>query len=307
MKHQWPPEVTRAMHQFSDAAPVAPSLTSVNEHRPSPPSRRPRRALVEPEQHLVPVKEIYVSLDSPTSETRNRRRLAMAAAALIALIAVIGVAAIAINRMNSEEYEAPAPAAATTVAPTTVAPRRETGVFEGGGKRVTYTVPDGWENIGGRPPYGVTKGDPVIGVVFVDAGDNFYTHYCRSARRISAPVGPTIDDLVSAWANLPGVDATAARDVTIDGFDGKQIEFTVPTYTEEDCNGMFSRCSALSREPDRPTRCENELRNRANQHLKIWILDVDGGRYMIVAGSSPDSSQQDRAALDEIVASIQIG
>ena len=62
MNHQWPPGVTRAMHQFSDAAPAAPSLTSVYEHRPIPPSRGPRPARLEPEQHIVPVKEIYVSL-----------------------------------------------------------------------------------------------------------------------------------------------------------------------------------------------------------------------------------------------------
>ena len=107
------------MHQFSDAAPVAPSLTSVYEHRPIPPSRRPRRALVESEQHLIPVKENYVSVDAPpTSETRNRRRMAMAAAAVVA---VIGVAAIAINSMNSDDDVEPAPATEPTVAPTTAA------------------------------------------------------------------------------------------------------------------------------------------------------------------------------------------
>ena len=63
------------------------------------------------------MKEIYVSItDSPpTSEARNRRRLAMAAAAVVA---VIGVAAIAINSMNSDDDEEPAPAVQPTVAPT---------------------------------------------------------------------------------------------------------------------------------------------------------------------------------------------
>ncbi len=67
----------------------------------------------------------------------------------------------------------------------------------------------------------------------------------------------------------------------------------------KDCSGMFYRCSSA--------QCKNELVGRANQELKIWILDIDGERHMIVAGSFPDTSQQDRAALDEIVASIQIG
>ena len=49
---------------------------------------------------------------------------------------------------------------------------------------------------------------------------------------VDPPVGPTVDDLVSAWANLPDFAATAAVDVTVDGYAGKQIEFTVPDYTE---------------------------------------------------------------------------
>ena len=68
------------------------------------------------DEQLVPVKETYVSIDSPpSSETRNRRRLAMAAAAVVV---VIGVAAIAINSMNSDGDEEPAPAVQPTVAPT---------------------------------------------------------------------------------------------------------------------------------------------------------------------------------------------
>ena len=219
--------------------------------------------------------------------------------------------------MNSETNEVnPVPPT-----PTTVAPRRETDVSE----EWTYTVPDGWENTGG----GVMKGDPAIGMTIRFAGPDatLYNSYCvatgANASTLSGgrprgsvsdgdPIGPTVDDLVSAWANLPGVDATAPRDVTIDGFDGKQIEFAVPDYPAGDCNGMFGFCAF-----GESTWCESFLRDEdfpvedvsyqplAGQHLKIWILDVDGVRHMILAGSSPDTSPQDRAALDEIVASIQ--
>jgi hypothetical protein len=40
---------------------------------------------------------------------------------------------------------------------------------------------------------------------------------------------------------------------------------------------------------------------------RIRSGDVDGGRLMIIAGTFADTSQQDRAALDEIVASMQFG
>ena len=41
---------------------------------------------------------------------------------------------------------------------------------------------------------------------------------------------------------MPGFNATAATDITVDGFNGKQIEFTVPDYTQdEDCdNKVFN-------------------------------------------------------------------
>ncbi len=105
---------------------------------------------LEPDEQLVPVKDIYVSVDSPpTSEVRNRRRPVLAAAAVVA---VIGVAAIAINSPNSDDDVQPGPAAATTVAPTIVAtdhraPRTGTSFVDGeDGLSVTFTVPgDGWD------------------------------------------------------------------------------------------------------------------------------------------------------------------
>ena len=72
---------------------------------------------------------------------------------------------------------------------------------------------------------------------FVDV-DNVFADPCR-ARLADPPVGETVDDLVTALADLPG-DATAAIDVTIDGYDGKQIEFTLPDYTQDpDCVTFF--------------------------------------------------------------------
>ena len=42
-----------------------------------------------------------------------------------------------------------------------------------------------------------------------------------------------------------------------------------------------------------------------NQHNRVWILDVDGTRLMIWAWYLPDASDEDRAALEEIVNSIE--
>ena len=175
-------------------------------------------------------------------------------------------------------------------------PGTGTGSFAGSDDvPVTFTLPEGWTNNG----WGVIKGDPIYGLIFMNV-DNIYTDSCPSAP-LDPPVGPTVDDLAAAWANLPGFHATEPIDVTVDGFAGKQVEFTVPDYDEADCTyGMFR----LLREAGGGG---NYWAQAPNQHHELRILDVDGTRLVIGAGYFPDTSPQDRAELDEILNSIQIG
>ena len=309
MNHQWPPEVIRAMHQFADAAPVAPSLGSVLEQGQIAPSSQPPVADLVPEQRLAPMEEMIVSTKTPTSETRNRRRLVMAAAAVVVVVGIAGIA-IANNRGDDRS---PSATAVSTVAPTTpVAPRRGTGAFEPSSPRVTYILPDGWSGSGA----GVWKSPgQQLPVLFVNTDDKFFIN-CPSSMD-DPQVGPTVDDLVSALVNLPGVDAETT-DVTIDGFDGKQIEFTFPSqYAGEECSPnfftrregipLYFRCN-FSGVGGTTKWCDSLVQGVfPNQHQKISVLDVDGSRLVIMAASFPHNSQQDRADQDEIVASIQIG
>ena len=89
-------------------------------------------------------------------------------------------------------------------------------------------MPAGWENSG----WGVVTGSPLFGFVTAQVG-NIYADPCQWES--VPPFGPTVDDLVAAWANVPGFDATATTDVTVDGYAGKQIEFTVPNFNEDQC------------------------------------------------------------------------
>ncbi len=140
--------------------------------------------------------------------------------------------------------------------------------------------------------------NPIFAVGF-DNVANIYTDSCPSVL-VDPPVGPTVDDLASAWANLPGFHATAAIDITVDGFPGKQIEFTVPDYNTQDCPyGDFK----LTKSWDGG----DYWAQGPNQHHQLWILDVNGTRLVITATYFPDTSPKDRAALDEILASIQFG
>ena len=64
---------------------------------------------------------------------------------------------------------------------------------------------------------------------------NIFSDPCQWVE-IDPQPGPSVDDLVAAFANVPSLNATAATDVTVDGFHGKQIEFTVPDYNEDECS-----------------------------------------------------------------------
>ena len=163
--------------------------------------------------------------------------------AAAAVVAVIGVAAIAINIVNADDDVERAPATAPTVAPptvapptvapTTVAPTRVTGFFAGDDSvRVTFTVPhDRWGVVEGWwVVHSAHPGREESGVAFWDVG-NIYAEGCQWVL-VDPPVGPTVDDLVAAFANLPGLASTAAVDITVDGYVGKQIEFTVPNSNE---------------------------------------------------------------------------
>ena len=182
-----------------------------------------------------------MSLDSPTSETRNRRRLAMAAAAVVA---VVGTGAVSINSMNSDDEVKPAPATASTVAPTTVAPRP-------GSDGVTYIVPDGWEDTG----HGVTKGDPGIGMS-VSRPSPWYTIYCsrvqsrrvadtgrcRSAPRSARPLMTSSRPGPTCPVSTPPRRGTSRST----GLTESRSSSRSPTTTAGDCNGMFGFCSGMA-------------------------------------------------------------
>ena len=166
---------------------------------------------------------------------------------------------------------------------------------------VSFTAPADWTVIDGWSAY---KDAGSAGVLF-DSITNIYAEGCQWVL-VDPPVGPTVDDLATAWANVANFAATTAVDVTVDGYAGKQFEFTAPDYTASECRetkyGLWDVPGTGG--GDKPPGYWAQL---PNQHLQMWVLDVDGTRLVIGASTSPGTSPQDRAALEELVASIQIG
>jgi len=279
----------------------------------SDPTRSGRSA---PDDQFVPMKEMYMSpIDPHASDTSNRRRLLVTAAAVT--VVVVGVSGILLANNNNDDQNS-APAAAATAAPattiaatTTVAPTQNVSfaVDSAPGISVSFTAPQSWTVLEGWTAYLPSTDDrsapAVVGLGFEPIG-NIFADGCQWVQ-LDPPVGPTIDDLVEAWTNLPSFATTDPVDVTVDGYAGKQIEFTVPDYTGEDCRESHFGLWYTGPDPLPGTVPPGYWAQGPQQHIQQWIVDVDGTRLVIFAGILPSASPQDRAALDEALASIQIG
>ncbi len=76
---------------------------------------RPGRSATD--EQFLPVKEMSMSIDSPTSGTSNRRHLLLAAAAVVV---VLGIAGVSLANRNSDDQTPSTPAAPTAAPPTTI-------------------------------------------------------------------------------------------------------------------------------------------------------------------------------------------
>jgi hypothetical protein len=161
-------------------------------------------------------------------------------------------------------------------------------------------MPAGWATEGGALSKLDAAGLP-FGFALFDVA-NIYTDGCRW-RMVNPEPGPTVDDLVSAFAKGPGTKGPV-RDVVVDGFHGKMINYTVPDYKEDKCiEGMFGIIKSDSNDDNSP----NLWAGSPNQLLQIRILDVDGTRLVIVTVYPLDISAKDRNELDAILDSVRIG
>ena len=254
-----------------------------------------------------------MSIHSSPSLSTSRRTRCIVRDVAIAVIAVISIAGCSLGASdNPTAADTSEPTVSTPASPpssveatTTVGPGRGTGAFVGSAPEVpvTFTMPAGWEMFDN---WAVSKSgaDPIFGLVFMDVG-NVYADGCQWVL-VDPPPGPTVDDLVSAHAKSPELGATPARDVTVDGFDGKQIQYTVPDYNENECQegkfGMFFIGRNVA-----GVAAPNLWAQTPKQQNNLSILDVDGTRLVILAAYPPNISAKDRTDLDGILSSIRIG
>ena len=175
---------------------------------------------------------------------------------------------------------------------------------------IRFTVPDGWAS-GGRFTYRVRPEgeDPAVYMGFWDVGQ-LYGHPCKWQGTLFDP-GPTVDDLAAAIVDIPLRNASQPIDVTLDGYAGKYIEWTVPTDIETDEQGKFVDCDTDGGKHyfeswiGAPGGWGGDRYHQGpGQVDRLWILDVDGVRFVIDANWMPSATSEEREELQDVVESI---
>lgn len=184
---------------------------------------------------------------------------------------------------------------------------RKTYSIDGvGPQRLLFTVPaTGWltvdtgflgkNDIGDPERFDLTLLPYLVGNVYADP-----CHWLRSA--LDPPVGPTVDDLATALVVQAGPEALVPTDVTLDGYAGKKVELSIPDEVDTaTCDeGEFGRWSPADDASQRgPFTYGNGQRDT------VYIVNVDGTRWVIDTNYLPGTSKANLAELEQLVASIR--
>lgn len=203
--------------------------------------------------------------------------------------------------------------------------------------RVTYQVPTNsteWWPLGGGwglgDGFGAYKYLPGEGVtaLSITTMSNLVSDACRDHAPLDPPVGPTVDDLVTALSQLAPFEVTASpTDVTLFGYHGKHLELTVPAMTvtsgvskndakftdcvEGELHSWISPLNVLGGSSALLAHSSDSLGafnayQKIGQTEEFWVLDVEGTRLVIVSFNTPGAPPDDIAERDAMSESIHI-
>jgi hypothetical protein len=178
--------------------------------------------------------------------------------------------------------------------------------------RVVYEVAaDGWSMWLGATK-SAKEGHVAVSITTVA---NLVVHGCRDHSAADPPVGPTIDDLATALADLAPFQVTSPpTDITIYGYRGKHLELTVPDLPIEGSGDhrRFAGCGGGNLKSWIDPLSETEEGDAFYGYTgpgyteEFWILDVEGTRLMIAAERSRGSPSEDIVEMRAILHSIRI-
>jgi hypothetical protein len=188
------------------------------------------------------------------------------------------------------------------------------GQVMGTGHYPGYTVDSlpGWSDLDshfvvGPPEAG--KPRAVLGLSVWDVGQ-VYSDPCHWHGQGFDP-GPSVADLVAALVAQKMRNATTPTDATLAGYEGKYLEWSVPADMKSSTYTDFDACDLAANGVDRDfaSWLGNGMGERyeevPGQVDQLWVLNVNGQRLVVHATYSPDTTQSDRAALEQVVNSLR--
>ena len=163
------------------------------------------------------------------------------------------------------------------------------------GTPIHVTMPAGWQRLGG---VGVKGPDDAV-LAFSEIA-TVYTDSCNWIDS-AAPVGPTVDDLVSALQAQQGSQTTDPQPLTVDGFSGYRLGVSKPDGSD------FTKCYGGQRSfwQDADGAITDMLGSATP--ATVWVLDLAGRRAVISYMSYQPMSASTETELTAIVDSIRIG
>lgn len=169
------------------------------------------------------------------------------------------------------------------------------------GLRISFDVAaDDWLSWGP----GVSKDGPspplLVGFGFAEVS-GVYADPCRWQSGRIQNLGPSVEDLATALASLPGFEVvTPPTAVTAYGLSGTYLEMSVADDT------VIDNCDAGEFNSYIWTDGWPRYHQGPGQIEQFWIFDVKGTRLVVNATHFPDSSATDLAELDAILESIKV-
>jgi hypothetical protein len=245
--------------------------------------------------------EIEVSSVDPRGPAHRARRRRTAAKAIVLVVAVVAIVSAGSWGLRSITGSSLGPAGEPSPSLTTISGM----VFGPGNPGFTVQAPPGWSS---PDEFGVTKGDSEPLGISVWNVARVPRNPCHWKGTLYNP-GRSVDDLVGALRATPMRTATPPTDVTLDGYDGRFLTWTVAAGLTVSGDADFHGCDDPGNGHQDFVSWKTSLQGEQYAHVDgqvdlLWILNVRGERLVVDASYGPDTPLADRDELTRIAESL---
>jgi hypothetical protein len=233
-------------------------------------------------------------------ESSKSGKVSLATAIVIVMGAVLISVVPSFNGQDLAEIPGPPPAVAPTRRMTALWPTEMTpGAYDGVVGRVSYTfrVADrGWWS-GTDDGSLFVRDDPAYGWMRFWDPDQVYGDPCMHMLR--PYLGPTARQLADAMAAMPAMRSAAITDARVGGYRAYRIDL-VPM--PDVCRPFDTYLWQASDAGDDSTIRRPRL---SDSHIAVWVLDVNGDRFVIDTEVGSEAGPKATDAIREIVGSVR--